>query len=229
MTFAGLLATVGVEERSVLRSRFGFLALHGGLEQATAELATEAAQRAGASLYAVVQPPDLRWHIPSNQMHPAASPALAGFLDHVEMVVSLHGYGGLRTPSTVGSASGSPPVASGPVSADDRWTTVLVGGANRVLAAELAADLRTALDHYTWLDDIDRIPGHLRGVHPDNPVNRPRLGGVQLELPPRARGYGRYWADFDGPGWPPHPAVVLDVLVSFARRKVERNTIKNLD
>jgi phage replication-related protein YjqB (UPF0714/DUF867 family) len=210
MTFAGLLATAGVEERRVLRSRFGFLALHGGLEQATAELATEAAQRAGASLYAVVQPPDLRWHIPSNQMHPAASPALAGFLDHVEVVVSLHGYGGLRD-------------------SDDRWTTVLVGGGNRPLAAELAADLRTALDHYTWLDDLDRIPGHLRGVHPDNPVNRPRLGGVQLELPPRARGYGRYWADFDGPGWPPHPAVLLDVLVSFARRKVERKAIKNLD
>jgi phage replication-related protein YjqB (UPF0714/DUF867 family) len=210
MTFAGLLATDGVEERCALRSRFGFLALHGGLEQSTAELATEAAARAGASLYAVVQPSDLRWHIPSNQFDPTASAALAGFLEHVDAVVSLHGYGGLR-------------------GSDDRWTTVLVGGANRALAAELAADLRAALDHYTWLDEIDRIPGHLRGVHPDNPVNRPRHGGVQLELPPRARGYGRYWADFDGPGWPPHPAVLLDVLAAFATRKVESDNIKNLD
>jgi phage replication-related protein YjqB (UPF0714/DUF867 family) len=28
----------------------------------------------------------------------------------------------------------------------------------------------------------------LRGVHPDNPVNRVRGGGVQLELSPRVRG-----------------------------------------
>src|SRR4051812_29239905 len=167
MTFAGLLATEGVEERCVLRSRFGFLALHGGLEQSTAELATEAAERAGASLYAVVQPTDLRWHIPSNQFDPDGSAALTDFLAHVDAVVSLHGYGGLRD-------------------SDDRWTTVLVGGANRALAAELAGDLRTALDHYTWLDEIERIPVHLRGVHPANPVNRPRHGGVQLELPPRA-------------------------------------------
>jgi phage replication-related protein YjqB (UPF0714/DUF867 family) len=33
----------------------------------------------------------------------------------------------------------------------------------------------------------------LRGLHPANPVNRVRNGGVQLELPPRVRGYGRYW------------------------------------
>lgn len=202
MTFPDLLATPGVEERCVVRSRVGFLALHGGLERSTAELATDAAERAGASLYAVVQPPDLRWHVPSRQFDPRVSPALRAFLDHVEAVVSLHGYGGLRD-------------------SDDRWTTVLVGGANRLLAAELAARLRARLPEYTWLDELDRIPPHLRGVHPDNPVNRPRAGGVQLELPPRARGFGRYWAEFDAPGWPPHPAGLVDVLASFAREKVE--------
>jgi phage replication-related protein YjqB (UPF0714/DUF867 family) len=210
MSYAGLLATPGVEERSVLRSRFGFLALHGGLEQATAELATEAAERAGASLYAVVQPADLRWHIPSMHFEPAQSPALAAFLDHVDAVVSLHGYGGLRT-------------------SDDRWTTVLVGGANRQLARDLAARLRGALSHYTWLDDLERIPTAYAGVHPANPVNRPRGGGVQLELPPRVRGYGRYWAGFDGDGWPPHSAILLDELVDFAMTKLERSAIKNLD
>ena len=40
------------------------------------------------------------------------------------------------------------------------------------------------------LDGIDAIPRELRGLHPDNPVNRPRAGGVQLELPPRVRGLG---------------------------------------
>jgi len=197
MTFAGLLATPGVEERSALRSRFGFLALHGGLERATAELAADAADRAGASLYAVVQPADLRWHIPSMRFDPAHSDALAEFLDHVDMVVSLHGYGGMR-------------------GSDDRWTTVLVGGGHRALAHDLAGRLRVALPDYIWLDDAERIPPHLRGVHPANPVNRARHGGVQLELPPRARGFGRYWADFEGPGWPPHPAALVDVLASFA-------------
>ena len=212
MTLAGLLASPGVEERCALRSRFGFLALHGGLEQATAELATEASERSGASLYAVIQPPDLRWHIPSHQFDPAESAVLAQYLAHVEVVVSLHGYGGLR-------------------GSDDRWTTVLVGGANRALAADLAQRLRARLPHYTWLDDLTRIPPHLRGVHPDNPVNRPAEAGAQLELPPRARGYGRYWADHTGPAWPAHPAVLLEVLVAVAkaRRKVERETIRNRD
>ena len=51
----------------------------------------------------------------------------------------------------------------------------------------LAARLRDALPGYHWIDDLGLIPSHLRGVHPDNPVNRPARGGVQLELPPRVR------------------------------------------
>jgi phage replication-related protein YjqB (UPF0714/DUF867 family) len=199
-----------VEERCVLRSNFGFLALHGGLEQATAELATAAAASAGASLYAVVQPDDLRWHVPSNRFELAASPLLAGFCAHVDFVVSLHGYGGLR-------------------GSDDRWTTVLVGGGDRRLAALVGGRLRAALPQYTWLDDLERIPSHLRGVHPDNPVNRTRAGGVQLELPPRVRGFGRFWADFAGPGLPPHTARFLAELVAIAGMKLERQDINNLD
>ena len=38
------------------------------------------------------------------------------------------------------------------------------------------------------LDDLDAIPSELRGLHRRNPVNLPRGGGVQLELPPRVRG-----------------------------------------
>jgi phage replication-related protein YjqB (UPF0714/DUF867 family) len=207
---ADLLAHPGVEERCELRSSFGFLALHGGLEQATAELATTAAARAGASLYAVVQPSDLRWHVPSNRFSLDASSQLRAFCAHVDVAVSLHGYGGLR---------GSP----------DRWTTVLVGGAHRAFAAVVAGALRAVLPQYTWLDDLDRIPAHLRGVHPDNPVNCTRLGGVQLELPPRVRGFGHFWADFDGPGPPPHTATFLDELVRLAGMKLESLHIKNLD
>src|SRR5512139_1592313 len=47
-----LLAHPGVSEATVLRSRFGFLAIHGGgLEQMTDAIAQRAADAAGASLY----------------------------------------------------------------------------------------------------------------------------------------------------------------------------------
>jgi len=163
-----LLATPGVEERCALGSSFGFLALHGGLEAHTAEIAQAAAFASHASYYAVVQPDDLRWHVPSHAFDPAQSDALVEFLAHVDCVVSVHGFGGLR-------------------GSDDRWITGLLGGSNRSLAARLAGLLRDALPGYHWLDDLDVIPSHLRGVHPDNPVNRPADGGVQLELPPRVR------------------------------------------
>ena len=163
-----LLALPGVVERCELRSRLGFLALHGGLEQGTAEIATDAAARCGASIYAVVQPADLRWHIPSALYDPDHSDDLARFLTHVDVVVSVHGFGGLR-------------------GSDERWVTALLGGGNRAFAAHLASALRTALPDYRWLDDLERIPSTLRGVHPANPVNRPRDRGVQIELPPRVR------------------------------------------
>jgi phage replication-related protein YjqB (UPF0714/DUF867 family) len=41
---------------------------------------------------------------------------------------------------------------------------------------------------YQVVTDLDAIPRELRGLHPDNPVNRVRGGGTQLELTPRVRG-----------------------------------------
>ena len=166
--FADLLAHPGVTERVVLRSAFGFMAIHGGsLERGTAEVAARAADAAGASLYTVEQPDDFRWHLPSHLVVPECSAGLAQFLDHVEPVVSLHGYG-----------------------RDGCWTTLLVGGRDRLLAARVAAVLRAGLEDYTVVDDVDAIPLALRGLHPENPVNRTSGGGVQLELPPRVRGIG---------------------------------------
>jgi phage replication-related protein YjqB (UPF0714/DUF867 family) len=171
--FADLLRQPGVEEVLEMRSRFGFLAFHGGsLEEKTDSIATGAAVRAGASLYAVVQPADLRWHVPSAEVDPAVSSALARFLDHVDVAIALHGYGRMGW-----------------------WTTLLAGGSNRELAARVRRQLAIALPGYEVIDDLDAIPQELRGLHVDNPVNRPRHGGVQLELPPRVRGLGRYWAD----------------------------------
>lgn len=183
----------GVVEEVELRSRVGFMAIHGGsLERRTAELATLAAEQAGASLYAVLQPEDLRWHLPSHLTDPGASPALAEFLGHVDVVFSLHGYGRAGY-----------------------WTTVLLGGACREMAARVGGALRGVLSDYTIIDDLDAIPPDLRGLHPDNPVNMVR-SGVQLELPPRVRGLGPHWHDrSDGELVPPARALV-ETLASLA-------------
>src|SRR3954467_7907059 len=110
----------------------------------------------------------MHWHVPSHRYDPIHSVDLQRFLDHVDVVVSVHGFGGVRD-------------------ADDRWTTALLGGRNRELAHELERALSAALPAYRWIDDFDAMPRHLRGLHRDNPVNRVRDGGVQIELPPRVR------------------------------------------
>jgi phage replication-related protein YjqB (UPF0714/DUF867 family) len=163
--FDELLAEPGVVEECHVRSRFGFMALHGGsLERGTAEIAADAAGCSGASLYVVRQPENLRWHVPSYRCDPGVSLALARFLHHVDEVVSVHGYG-----------------------REHFWRALLLGGSNRALARRAAATLRVALPGYRIVDDLAAIPPALRGLHPDNPVNRTRGGGVQLELPPRVR------------------------------------------
>ena len=187
--FAELLAHEGVQELCSLESRFGFMAFHGGnLEKGTDGAALEAASRAGASVYAVVQPADLRWHIPSTAVRPSESPALASFLDHVDVVIALHGYG-----------------------AEGFWTTLLLGGQNRTLASHVGAALRATLapHGYDVVDELESIPARLRGVHPDNPVNLPRGGGVQLELPPRVRGTSPL-------SKPEYTAALIDGLVTAA-------------
>lgn len=183
--YADLLAQPGVTERCELRSQFGFMAVHGGsLERGTAEIAWAAAARAGASCYTVEQPDDFRWHLPSHLTDPRASTSLAAFLRQVECVVSLHGYG-----------------------REGWWTRLLLGGCNRLLAARLATSIRAALPDFEVIEDLETIPAELRGVHPENPANRPRGGGVHLELPPRVRGLGPN-------GRPEYPGSLVDALAA---------------
>jgi phage replication-related protein YjqB (UPF0714/DUF867 family) len=187
-----LLDHPGVEEQCELRSRFGLLAFHGGsLERGTDAIADAAAERAGASLYVVRQPPDLRWHVPSSAFDPADSPALAAFVEHVDVAVAIHGYGRAGM-----------------------WTTLLLGGRNRPLAARLGTALRTGLgDGFAVVDDLMAIPQRLRGLHPRNPVNLPRGEGVQVELPPRVR---------SGTGAPTYrPAYEAAVVAALAQVAAE--------
>jgi phage replication-related protein YjqB (UPF0714/DUF867 family) len=192
--FAELLAHPGVEEVVELHGRFGFMAFHGGrLEEMTDVIALAAARACGASYYGVHHPADLSWHIPSHRVDPAASPRLSAFLDHVHVVVTVHGYG-----------------------RQGFWTSLLLGGSNRTLATHVGSHLRRHLPAYDIVDDLERVPRELRGLHPDNPVNRPALGGVQLELPPRVRGQSPLWWDWEGPGPTPHTEALIEALAEGA-------------
>lgn len=160
---AELLAHEGVDEALSIAGSVGVMALHGGIEKATASIARETARLTGASLYVVEQPEDLAWHIPSVRYRPEQSTRLAAFLDHVRTAVSIHGFGRKDLPRTV-----------------------LVGGRNTQLGRHIAAALRTETD-LRVIDEADEIPPGLRGVHRHNPVNVPPEAGVQLELSQSAR------------------------------------------
>ncbi len=155
--FSELLAHPEVTEETTLTGAVGVMALHAGMESGTGVLARQIAERTGASRYLVTQSPSLRWHVPSACYDPAASLSLSAFLDHVEFVVSLHGFGREHLPRTV-----------------------LVGGANRVLPSQMARHLHrtTSMNILTG----PAVPSGLRGRHPNNPVNLAFGGGVQLEL-----------------------------------------------
>jgi phage replication-related protein YjqB (UPF0714/DUF867 family) len=189
--FAELLARPGVEEHCELRGRVGFMAYHGGnLEVMTDVIAARAAARAGASYYGVVQPAGMRDHLSSTKVRPAESARLAAFVDHVEIVVTVHGFGrrGL-------------------------FSALLLGGRNRTFAEHVGGALRRHLPAYRILTDLDEIPRPLRGLHRHNPVNLPPRSGVQIELPPRVRGSSPLWWDWEGPGLTPHTEALVDGLV----------------
>lgn len=192
--FGQLLASTGVQEVIELRSRIGFMAFHGGaLEEQTDVIAAHAAERSGASFYGVLQPDDLLWHIPSHQVTPASSPHLRSFLDHVDTVITIHGFGRRH-----------------------HFTSVLLGGQNRDLADHVAVHLRPRLPEYEIVTELDRIPKDLRGLHPANPVNLPANKGVQVELPPRIRGSSPIWAEWDHSEMVPHMAALIDGLANAA-------------
>ena len=163
--FAAILNAPGVLETCELRTGaaggIGFMAYHGGnLELMTDVIASTAAERAGASYYGVVQPAPMREHLPSIKVRPDESAHLASFVDHVEVVITIHGFG-----------------------RRGMFSSLLLGGQNRDFAEHVGAALRHTLPAYDILTDLDAIPEQLRGLHPENPVNLPRSAGVQIELP----------------------------------------------
>ncbi len=192
-SFRELLEVDGVREELEMRSRFGFMAFHGGgLEAMTDVIARHAAERSGSSFYAVLHPDDDPPHLSSTQVDPQQSAALRSFIDHVHIVVTIHGYGRRGF-----------------------FTSLLLGGTNRTLAHHIREALDDRLPAYRLIDELDEIPKELRGLHPRNPVNLPVFGGVQIELPPRVRGSSPLWWDWEH-GLTPHTEALIDGLAQAA-------------
>jgi phage replication-related protein YjqB (UPF0714/DUF867 family) len=194
-TLTELLARPDVVEECELRSPFGMMAIHGGgLEQMTDVIAAAAAELAGASYYAVVHPVGIDHHLSSLRYGVAESSLLAAFVERVDVVVSIHGYG-----------------------REGRWTSILAGGRNRRLAMAVAAEAAVRLPGYEVITDLDRIPVELRGLNPRNPVNLSRAQGVQLELPPRVRGLSPLSPPPGDDGFSPPTRQLIDVLATVAQ------------
>ena len=199
--FRELLDHPDVEEVVVLRGhdrprevRLGFMAYHGGgLEEMTEVVAQRAAAASDASYYGVHQPRGMERHIPSIEVSPDASENLRAFLDHVNVVVTIHGYG-----------------------RQGYYSTLLLGGQHREFARHIGAHLRRFLPAYRIIDEVDDIPKELRGMHPRNPVNLPPARGVQIELPPRVRGTTPMFWDWEGPALTPHTQSLVDGLAAAA-------------
>ncbi len=189
-TWAELLGHPDVVECSVRRSPMGLMAFHGGLEAGTAEIAEAVADAIDASLYSVQQPPSLRWHVPSRAVDPDQSPLLAEWLAHVDVAVAVHGYGRMK-----------------------RRRQILLGGVNRGLAARIAFAPDAPLERVRSGHRPRRDPGRASGSPPEQPGQPAPRGGVQLELPPSARGPTPAPPD---PAWGQGgaPARVVDALVA---------------
>ena len=216
MDLAELLTLPGVREVCVLRSRVGFLALHGGSQdRGTEEIARRAAERAGASYYAIVQPSGLRVHLTSRLHDPDHSPRLRSFLEHVDIAISVHGFGRDGFAVWIDPDHGLVIEPYGPALRGRQTGPlrgIILGGRNQDLleAARRLFDGRFAGYHVA--DERVRL-----GFHPDNPVNLPSAHGIQIELPPGLRGIGELGETFVPRQDDVVPEVVA-VLVELAAR-----------
>jgi phage replication-related protein YjqB (UPF0714/DUF867 family) len=213
---ADLLTLPGVTEECVLRSAVGFMALHGGSQdRGTDQIARRAAEESEASYYSIVQPRGLRSHLTSRLHDPDHSAKMRTFLDHVEIAISVHGFG--RDGFALWIDPGRGPVIEpyGPAFRGIQTGPlrgIIVGGLNADLLIAARDLFRERFAGYHVADERVRL-----GFHPDNPVNLPAAHGVQIELPPGLRGIGdlgeRLVPDEGGV-----VSEVIDALVDLAKR-----------
>ncbi len=210
MDLAELLTMPGVREECILRSKVGFMALHGGSQdRGTDQIARRAAEQAGASYYAIVHPSGLRVHLTSRLHDPEHSAHLPAFLEHVEVAISVHGFGRDGFALWVDPARGLIIEPYGPA-VRGRQTGplrgIIVGGMNAHLLDAARELFHPHFPGYHVADERVRL-----GFHPDNPVNLPSAHGVQVELPPGLRGIG----DFGETLVPRQDGLVSEVVAAF--------------
>jgi phage replication-related protein YjqB (UPF0714/DUF867 family) len=199
-----------------LRSRVGVMALHGGSQdRGTDFIARRVAEESGSSLYAIIQPRDVRVHLTSRLHDPRQSVHLRQFLGHVAIAISVHGFGRDGFSFWIDPDRGLMIDPYGPALRGRQrgpLRGIILGGRNPDLL-DSARDLFAGRPPgYHVADERVRL-----GFHPDNPVNLPSAAGVQVELPPGLRGIG----DFGQHAEPQEDGCLTDtiaILVALARR-----------
>jgi phage replication-related protein YjqB (UPF0714/DUF867 family) len=210
MDLAELLTLPGVREECILRSSVGFMALHGGSQdRGSDQIARRAAQLAGASYYAIVHPPGLRVHLTSRLYNPDHSAHLRAFVEHVDVAISVHGFGREGFALWFDPDRGLIIQPYGPAIRGRQigpLRGIIVGGLNAQLVDAARELFQRRFAGYHVADERVRL-----GFHPDNPVNLPSAHGVQVELPPGLRGIG----DFGETLVPQEDGVVSEVVVAL--------------
>ncbi len=218
MDLAELLTLPGVEEECILRSRVGFMALHGGSQdRGTDQMARRAAALAGASYYAIVQPAGLRVHLTSRRHDPDHSARLQAFLQHVGIAISVHGFGRDSFSLWIDPERGPIVEPYGPATRGSQsgpLRGIIVGGLNAELLEAARTLLAGRFEGYHVADERVRL-----GFHPDNPVNLPVGRGIQIELPPGLRGIGEFGEQLV-PGQDGVVTAMVTALVELADRAV---------
>lgn len=189
MDLVELLALPGMAEECVLRSSVGFMALHGGSQdRGTEQIAKRAAEQAGASYYAILHPSNLRVHLTSRLYDPAHSAQLRVFLRHIDVAISVHGFGRDGFALWIDRDRGLVVEPYGPA-VRGRQTGplrgIILGGLNVPLLQAARGLFQERFAGYHVADERVRL-----GFHPENPVNLPSAHGIQVELPPGLRGIG---------------------------------------
>ena len=186
------------------------MALHGGSQdRGTDQIARRAAEQAGASYYAIVHPSGLRVHLTSACTTPAIRRPLRAFLEHVDVAISVHGFGRdgfalwfdpdqrpRHRTVRARDPEGTKPGRCGGSSWEGERATAR-GGTRRC---------STGVCRFHVADGRVRL-----GFHPDNPVNLPSAQGVQVELPPGLRGIGDFGEDMI----PRQDGVVTEVVAAL--------------
>jgi phage replication-related protein YjqB (UPF0714/DUF867 family) len=181
----------GVREECVLRSNVGFMALHGGSQdRGTDQIARRAAEQTGASYYAILHPNGLRVHLTSRLHNPDHSTHMRAFLEHVDVAISVHGFGRDGFALWFDPDRGLVIEPYGPAMRGRQTGPlrgIIVGGRNGQLLDAARQLFQGRFAGYHVADERVRL-----GFHPANPVNLPSGHGVQIELPPGLRGIGEF-------------------------------------